>query len=301
MNIRKLVRSFFGFSRTETNGFLVLFPIIFIALFSEPIYTYWRSSRKADFSAESHYLDSLVASLEKQKALTNATQYKPERKLFAFNPNEATQDELVEIGFSGTVASRIVNYRSKGGEFRTKKDLLKIYGMDSLFFSEVKPFILLPETFKKKDFTSTNFAKLPSTKKTEVVRFDLNKADTSQLKSIYGIGEKLSLRIIKYRESLGGFVRQEQLKEVFGLDSAVVIKLSENSFIDENFQYIKLNLNTATEQELDRHPYLNRNEAKAIVGYRFQHGKFTTVDELQKIQVLNVETFKKVKFYLLVE
>lgn len=298
MNIRKLIRNFFGFSRAEINGFLILLPIIFIALFSEPVYRHWRSSQKRDYTTESRYLDSLVASLEERNVVTDSIQKNIGRKLFACNPNEATKDELIELGFSGMLASRIVNYRSKGGSYKIKNDLLKIYGMDSTLFDEVKPFILLPDAYQKKEFASTNFTKDERKKKPEVVRFDLNTADTSQLKSIYGIGEKLSMRIIKYRESLGGFVRQDQLKEVFGLDSIVVKKLLEKSFIDENFKRVKLNLNTSTEQELEKHPYINRNEAKAIVAYRFQHGKFTSVDGLQKIQVLSKKTIDKIEPYL---
>ena len=56
---------------------------------------------------------------------------------------------------------------------------------------------------------------------------ELNVADTAMLKSIYGIGEKLSVRIVKYRKKLGGFYSVEQLKEVYGLRT-------------ENFKKIKL-------------------------------------------------------------
>jgi len=300
MNIRKLIRNFFGFSRAETNGFLILLPIIFIALFSEPVYRHWMSSKKNDYVAEGRYLDSLVASWGERSMYTDSAQQNSDRKLFTFNPNEATKDELIELGFSGMLASRIVNYRSKGGSFKIKKDLLKIYGIDSTLFDEVSAFILLPETLKKKEFTTPNEAR-GIWKKAGVVRFDINTTDTSQLKSIYGIGEKLSLRIIKYRESLGGFIRQDQLNEIFGLDSAVVNRLIKKSFVEENFQPVKLNLNTATEQELDKHPYLNRNETKAIVAYRFQHGKFTSIDELFNIQLLNKKTIDKIRHYITID
>ena len=81
-------------------------------------------------------------------------------------------------------------------------------------------------------------------------KFDLNNADTSQLKKIYGIGDKLSMRILKYRDVLGGFVGMDQLKEVYGLDSLVINRLIENSTIQNEFQPKKININTASEKQL---------------------------------------------------
>jgi competence protein ComEA len=300
MKLKKLVRNFFGFSRGETNGFLLLLPILIIIIFSEPVYRYWVSSQKQDFTNEGKYLDSLVATLDKQSPRLNSARQPTPQNLFTFNPNEATKDELLDLGFSEALASRILNYRSKGGKFKIKRDLLKMYGMDSILFDEVKPFMLLPDSFVKKQFVSNNFT-TETKKKTEIIRFDINKADTSQLKSIYGIGEKLSLRIIKYRESLGGFIGIVQLNEIFGLDSAVVDRLAAKSFIEENFQPKKLNLNTATEDELEKHPYLNRKEAKAVVSYRFQHGRFNSVEEIQKIYLLDKTTIDKIAPYLTVD
>jgi competence protein ComEA len=297
MNLKKLVRNFFGFSRGETNGFLVLLPILLLILFSEPLYRYWVSSQKQDFTDESKYLDSLVATLDKQSPRLDSSEQQTAQNLFAFNPNETTKDELIELGFSGKLATRIINYRNKGGTFRIKNDLLKMYGMDSSLFDVVKPYMLLPDSVIKKQFASKNFID-ETKKKVVIIRFDINTADTTHLKSIYGIGEKLSLRIIKYRESLGGFIRPDQLQEVFGLDTAVVNRLAAKSFIEENFHPKKLNLNTATEEELEKHPYLNRKEAKAIVSYRFQHGKFNSVEEVQKIYLLDKITSDKIAPYL---
>jgi competence protein ComEA len=172
--------------------------------------------------------------------------------------------------------------------------------MDSILFDEVKPFMLLPDSLVNKQFAPRNLT-TENRKKSEIIRFDINKADTGQLKSIYGIGEKLSLRIVKYREGLGGFIRTDQLKEIFGLDSAVVNRLAAKSFIEENFRPKKLDLNTASEDELEKHPYLNRKEAKAILSYRFQHGKFNVVEEIQQIYLLDKSTIDKLMPYLVAE
>ena len=128
-------------------------------------------------------------------------------------------------------------------------------------------------------------------------KFDLNNADTSQLKKIYGIGDKLSMRILKYRDVLGGFVDMDQLKEVYGLDSLVIDRLIENSTIQNEFQPKKININTASEKQLSTHPYLSK-VAKAIVSYRFQHGDFKAVEDIRNVSSLNEKTVQRIIPYL---
>lgn len=299
MKLRKLLRNFFGFSKAETNGFLVLIPILVMVLFSEPAYRNWVSKREAVLHSDKILLDSLVANWEKNAGSATSSQILKEKKLFAFDPNKTTKDEFMTLGFPMLLAERTVRYVEKGGKFRTQKDVLKIYGMDSLLFEELRPFITLPEQLVHEPNTQKYAAREKSIKP-EPLRFDINTADTSQLKKIYGIGEKLSLRILKYRESLGGFIQEEQLQEVYGLDSAVVKRILKQFYIASNFQPKQLPLNTASEEDLDKHPYLTKKEAAAIIAYRFQHGKFTSADDLQKVHVLDKNTIAKLRPYLLV-
>ena len=71
---------------------------------------------------------------------------KPQKQeLFHFDPNNAPAKDLLMLGFSQNLATRITRYREKGGKFKTKSDLLKIYGVDSTFYQRLYPFISLPE------------------------------------------------------------------------------------------------------------------------------------------------------------
>jgi competence protein ComEA len=292
MKIRKIVRNFFGFSRTETNGFLVLMPLMIFVIFSEPLYRNWRAQAPIELKDETHKLDSLVQLM----AVTQikSTQHIPST-LFSFDPNKATHAELTSLGFSKTLASRIENYRNKGGEFRIKQDLLRLYGMDSSLYTQLYAYMLLPESLVKPEKFITekkNIAKI------EKIKTDLNQADTAALKQVYGIGEKLSLRIINYRNSLGGFIQTSQLKEVYGLDSAVVERILQNFFIPDLVVPVKLNINTANEEVLAKHPYIKYKNAKAIVAYRYQHKTFNALDELLNIKVIDQNAFEKMKPYL---
>lgn len=242
-------------------------------------------------------LDSLTAQWESQKQENSRVPFDEEIAIsfFEFDPNTATEEDLKALGFSAGLTKRLLNYRNKGGKFRIKSDLKKLYGMDSVFYLNLTPFIKLPEkiTYPENEVSTT--------RKNEIILFDLNSADTTLLQSIYGIGPILSKRIVKYRESLGGFVSKDQLNEIYGLDSVVVNRIIKRSFLLDEFEPRKFNINTAEENELATHPYLSRKMAKAIVTYRFQHGKFQTVDDLQKIQVLEKKVFDRIYPYLTVE
>jgi len=291
--LRAWIRSFFGFSRTETNAFLILLPLMVVLIFSEPVYRYWYVRQPHEFTKEKKELDSLIATWkwDNQDSAINKTS---ENKSFSFKPNEVTQEELIELGFTQSLANRIVNYRMKGGKFMVKKDLLKIYGMDSALYKKLIPFIDLPEKVVKETVAD----KFEPRENPSIIKFDLNTADTSQLIKIYGIGPKLSQRIVTYRNKLGGFVSMEQLKEVYGLDTMVIHEVYRKSFIEKDFKPKLIDINKATEKELSDHPYIKYKLAKAITAYRFQHGEYHTVDDLKKIVLLNEITFQKIKPYL---
>lgn len=295
--IKNSIQSFFGFTRAQTNGFVVLLPVLAIALFSQPIYSWWVSQQPIDFSREQKELDSIYAYWKAQQKVKADAVLMDEVSdaFFAFNPNTIQSDEMKSLGFSKGLAKGILNYRAKGGSFRIKSDLKKMYGMDSVFYEKLKPFILLPDAIEKKASTYVAF------EKKKPAAFDLNSADTTALKSVYGIGSKLAARIIKYRDKLGGFIQQDQLFEVYGLDSAVVQKLMGVSFISGEFTPAKININIADEQKLSTHPYMNKKIAKAIVAYRFQHGNFTTVEDVKNVRLVDTVTFEKLKVYLSVE
>lgn len=295
--IRKWIRDAFGFSAREVNGFIILLPLALMIVLAQPLYHGWMLEHPQDFTAERAMLDSLVTLWEKNNNTDTAKIATP--VLFAFDPNKASVKELSALGFSEILSTRIASYRQKGGQFSVKRDLLKIYGLDSTFYFRLYTYISLPEK-KERKFEDKN-STVKKHRKTRVPGlFDLNIADTAQLKTIYGIGPALSLRIVRFREKLGGFVKREQLSEVYGLDSAVVKRLFEVAFITKDFIPKQMNMNEADESELSAHPYIKRSMASAIVAYRFQHGNFSRVEDLRKLGLLKPEDIDKLLPYLTV-
>lgn len=288
--LRVMIRALMGFSRTETNAFLILLPLLFLIIFSQPIYNQFVHSSPP--VADTVQLNRLLATWKDDPVLFSAnSSEKVKPSLFPFNPNTATEQQLKELGFTKFQITGLLKYRSKGGKFSVKSDLLKLYGMDSSFYQRLFPFIELPQTKQ----SPTEKSVRPERK--ELIA-DINTADTTQLKAVYGIGTKLAQRIINYREKLGGFVSIQQLKEVYGLDSTVVKKVIQKFRVEEGFVPRQVNVNTADAFALAKHPYLKKNVAQAIVTYRFQHGAFTSLDDLLKIQLITSDDLARLKPYL---
>ncbi|MFZ1677500.1 MAG: helix-hairpin-helix domain-containing protein [Saprospiraceae bacterium] len=190
----------------------------------------------------------------------------------------ASFDQLTSMGFSRKVAFNIQKFISAGGIITSDEDLLKIYGMDSLQLTNASPFIIygiIPVSEK-------NIAELekevPVKPMLKIV--DLNRATTEDLESLDGIGKALASRIIKYRESMGGFINSNQLKECYGIPPETIEKIKNQITVSGSPHLMMIN-----EINLDslKHPYLNKKLIKLIKAYKNQHGVFKNVSDFRKI------------------
>ena len=210
------LRHYFGFSKKESNGFIVVIAILLITL---SIPSFLRAYLEDNSSEEATLIllkaDSVLPSLKTKGSHVSRT------SLFYFDPNTTSEEDFLKLGLPSFLAKRIIKYREKGGIFKKEEDLAKIYGLEEQKFKELRPFIrIVPYSSS----ISTNTATLNSqpVKKNSAISVDINKADTSDLKKINGIGTVLASRIVKYRNKLGGFTNSEHLKEVYGLDISLV-------------------------------------------------------------------------------
>ncbi|NDK57652.1 ComEA family DNA-binding protein [Pontibacter fetidus] len=309
--LKRWIRNYFGFSQREVNGFLWLISIMVLLTAAPFLFSRFYSSGQTISTnpADQQLLDSLVAQLE-----AAPDNYKREKNTIAivplrlFNPNQLTLQEWQAFGLPKYLSQRIINYRNKVGDFTYKAELGKIYGLPDSVFQRLYPYIDLPETRPGKYSRYKSIAGNRTYPKPEweskprerfiLAPFNINTADTTQLKQIRGIGSKLSARIIKYRDRLGGFYTLSQVREVYGLQPDVIDSLNKYTFVAKAHAPKQLNLNTATIEELRTHPYMTSNLARAIVAYREQHGRFENVEELRQIKIIKPEQYEKLRPYL---
>jgi len=129
------------------------------------------------------------------------------------------------------------------------------------------------------------------------VIIELNTADSVKLTELPGIGNSFARRIISYRERLGGFVRKEQLREVFGLDSEKYAAMRAQITVDPSL-IKKIPINTVTFEQLSHFPYLSYKQMNAIIQFRKQHGEYESLADLKNIAIMDDATLEKIKPYI---
>lgn len=219
------------------------------------------------------------------------------KEKFRFDPNKATQEELTGLGIPLPVARTILNYRSKGGKFRYREDLQKIYSLQPEVYGELESWIDLPVKANTRENVFVKNSTDPVKKKTaapsQELPLDINTADTTALKKLRGIGPVYASRVVRFRDALGGFHSPDQLDETYGIPPDALLALKKAVVVGSPVKRIPVN-----ETDVFKHPYLKAYQVKALLSYRKQHGKFTSVEDLYKIKVLDEETIQKIKPYL---
>jgi competence protein ComEA len=303
------IRNTFGFSKTETNGFIVLIPLMIFLLFAPSIYTAVFSKRYNNSTEDQAILDSLLLMWNENTVLRKSEegQVIPSEnitiELQPFDPNVAESELLQKVGIPFFLTSRIINYREKGGVFNIKTDLQKIYDFPDSLFQSLVPFIQLPEqkpVAKKK--IALEITKIVQPEVEPVVKFitkvNLNDADTTGYKLLKGIGPVYTARIIKYRTMLGGFVEIDQLKEVYGITDSLVNSFMGQLVIGASFKPVQLKINIATFKELLAHPYISYEQAGDILNTKSRYGKFKKHSDLMNLKTFSEIELKKLQPYL---
>ena len=132
----------------------------------------------------------------------------------------------------------------------------------------------------------------------KALSFELNTADSLDLVQLYNIGPVIARRILKYRSLLGGYVRKEQLREVYGIDSARYNDIAPHLTVDPS-RITPIDINTADIDRLKRHPYLDYYQAKAIIRLREERGAYAGVRDILNIPIIDSETFTRIEPYLI--
>jgi DNA uptake protein ComE-like DNA-binding protein len=288
----QFLNSWFGFNKQQRNGLLVLCIIILI-LFAIRLSLHHIIKPKqiimADFSGF-NLPDEKISALTGDTTRTNSN-----ATLFVFDPNTVNKDQLIKLGFKAKTANTLINYRNKGGHFKKKKDLKKVYGLSDALYKTLEPFILIAE---ETAVTSTEVKTEKEVKKNSkpIQIVELNSADSVQLLSLPGIGPGFTKRILKYRNLLGGFYDIEQLKEVYGLQDSTYQLIKDK--VTANPGLIKkIDLNNENFKELNKHPYLSYDDVKAIFNYRRKNGPINSLDQVKTI-FTDETALTKIKPYL---
>lgn len=127
---------------------------------------------------------------------------------------------------------------------------------------------------------------------------DINEADSIEFEKLPAIGEKLSSRMVRYRERLGGFISIFQIKEVYGISDSAFNLISPLLMIDKDFKPRQIDINTVEYAALRSHPYVTHDFAKLVLTYRKVNGVYKDKLDLEKVEELDKKTIQKLLPYL---
>jgi competence ComEA-like helix-hairpin-helix protein len=203
-----------------------------------------------------------------------------------FNPNELTMEEWMQFGLSEKQATIVLKYTKRG--IHSNDELQKIKFIPKQTFDNIKDFTQYP-TSDKEARTQQNMS--------SPKLVNANEASEEELMKIKGLGPFYARQILKYQQQLGGFVRKEQILEVWKMTPEIYAQI-QAQLSCEGSAIRKLSINQATAEELQAHPYLNWNQANSIVKMRMQKGGFKSIEDIRESVIIDEETFEKVRPYL---
>lgn len=282
------LRDWLSFSKGERVAIISILAAIVVLI----LVSVFRPWPKSIDEKSLHNLDSLLALRqqaieEKQSKLAESAPDVAELHPFPFNPNTLTEDEWKQIGLTDRQIRNIMNYQAKGGKFYSKNDLAKLYTISEEDFAQLESFIVLPEISRgmnnknaAKSQENQSFEEKPKPEKKAIPIVDLNTVDSTTLVELPQIGPYMALRIIEFRNKLGGFIDKEQLRDVKGMDDERFATIEPYINIGEA-ETRKIDINRADFKALVHHPYLNYEQVKRIFNQREKRGMIKNWEQLQ--------------------
>lgn len=296
-------KDFFYYTKSERRVILLLLAIALLLLGIWAIMEYLRPVEVPVTLSESEEIDSFLANLEEQEKIRKS--HTPKNEISAvlqpFDPNTADSVLLRQLGLPVYIVRNILKYRAKGGVFRSPESFSRIYGLKEEVYQKLKPYITIAPLVSVSHVRTDTFKQLKDTipyipKYEEGTIVDLNKADTSILKRIPGIGSTLARMIVVYRQRLGGFYDVSQLQEV----PHVGVELNK-WFVVTPAGLHKIQVNSASLDKLRSHPYMDFYKAKAIMEYRRKRGKIKGLSQLSMFEEFTEKDLKRLSPYLTFE
>jgi len=237
-----------------------------------------------------------MTQMDKEIQQASKTKSKKKRSKFiaptkSFDPNTYSRSDWMKLGLSEKQADVILKFSKRG--IHSNEELKQIFVISDELFALIKDSTRYPENSKN----NTPFGNGFNEKTNASIHLELNSSTPKQLVKLNGIGEYFALKIVEYRDALGGFHSKDQLLEIWKFDAEKLAQVESSISIDKNL-IRQLNINTATVEELKAHPYISWNCANSIVKIRAKYQKYSKLDQLLESVLIDQELFEKLKPYL---
>lgn len=283
----------FFVSARNKRGVLIFIFISLMILFVPRILMFF--SPKGIITIEASKIQQLTNDYNKKKLFYKKRRYSKKNMFHLppqkFDPNSYNEKDWLKLGLSKKQVAVVLKFIKRG--IYSNEQLQKIVVIPSELFNLIKDSTFYPEKNTKQFQTAER--KFETEKKQLLF---INTATQEELESLPGIGTFFAKNIIKYRDKIGGFCKKAQLLEVWKFDLEKYNSIEGLIYI--TLQDIrKININSALAADFKAHPYINWNQANALVKMRIQKGgTFRSIEEIKECVLIDEELFDKLKPYL---
>ena len=290
------IKDYFSFTRGEKRGTVVFITIIIFLIIANFSVDLFKKNTHTDFSEFETAINEFEAAINSKKEANSQTELSIET--FDFNPNTISDKEWLRLGFKEWQVKTINNYKAKGGNWKTKSDVSRIYGLEKSHFEQLKPFILLPEKFKRKENT------YPKKEEKEITyfEFDPNTISKEEWRTLGFKGWQIKT-LFNYKSKGGSWKSKADVKNIYGLSETDYSKLEAYILLPETTEkkeYTtdkkdyskKVDVNTSNAKELTNLKGIySEKYAAIIIKHRDQLGGFISKEQLKDVWNMTPETY----------
>lgn len=273
------------FTSSQRKGIFVLLFLIFIIQIA---FFYYRnnSSNFNDFQ-----IDETTITLY-QKEIDSLKQLKSRRKIFPFNPNFITDEKGYFLEMKVEEIDKLLAFRKLDKYVNSAKEFQQITGVSDEWLVKYSPYFKFPEWTQQKSNNqyTTQSISLPVK--------DINKAAFDDLILIKGIGPTFAERVLNERNKYNGFVHIDQVNFIYGLPPEVILSLKKHFKIGYKPVVNKININTASREELSKIPYINYQLSREILIYRSKSDNLLKIEDMKKIKGFPLDKLNIIALYL---
>lgn len=227
--------------------------------------------------------------------------------IYPFNPNYISDRKGYTLGMSIAEIDRLHAFRKTGKFVNSAGDFQTVTKVSDEVLGKISPYFKFPDWVTEKNKRQEKAGAAPAFSKADkpfvkeekkIVQLDINDALEEDLVKVYGIGPYFAKKILRRRAEFGAFASMEQMDDFTDFSPEAIKGLKKGFFVGSNPDVSKLNINSASLQQLSRFPYFSKGLAKSIITKRSMNGKITGIDELSKINDFPVDKIKIIALYL---
>lgn len=309
--MRKVLRLYLTYSRRERQAVFAFICLIVLFQSAAALLRYWPK----DYSHEPPFSLTELAEIEQ---ILDSEEEPSILALNYFDPNKATQEELVQKGFPEWLANRTIKFRSKGGSFNGVADLKKIYGMPDSLYESIKDYVVIEEKNAVGKSNNSAFAKAKPVKETRKAltvseAFNPNTISEKDLRQM-GIPNKVVKNWINYREKGGQFWNEESVARIYGLNEELLSQLKPYLKFDEKPKFaakspnsnhseykskskksVTISINKASKEQWMELHGIGLAYAGRIIKFRDKLGGFCKVEQVAMTYGLPDSVFQKIQ------